>query len=484
MLIKEISLQSIRILGRSVYNPRRKVTSLSSQSIFGPRYLAISIGIILSAMAIGFEGLAVTTVAPVIAGDLQGLHLFGWIFSAYLLAQIVGTLVVGRQIDRKGPALLFTIAVALFALGLVAAAIASNMYVMIGSRVLQGFGAGAMYTCMYTAISLSYPDELRAKILGSLGTAYVLPSMLGPYVAGLIAEHFSWRFVFWGVLPFVLLAVLLTLPAFRKLTLPTVQAKDESGVVGLSVLLAIGTGLFLSGLGMLPQIWGVAIIIVGLALMVQPLRKLLPSGTFTFQTGLSAVLASRGLFFAAYVCTQNFLVLALTKTKGLAPDKAGLIVASAAFSWCIVAILQARWDAADQGRGRSKRITLGILLMLVGIGVMLWVPSLTIAMAVIGEVILGIGIGLAHTVSGTVAFTLVREGEAGQVSGNLQFADSFTPGVAVGIGGAAVAMSQTAGMSMVTGITIAMAFNLVLILLSLVANARTMQSQPSKQTSA
>lgn len=455
----------------------------SAQSIFAPRYLALSIGIILAAMTIGFEGLAVTTVAPAIAGDLQGIHLFGWIFSAYLLAQIIGTLVIGRQIDRKGPALLFGIAILLFAVGLVVAAVATNMYVLIGSRALQGFGAGAMYTCIYTAISLSYPDELRAKILGALGTAYVLPSMLGPYVAGLIAQYWSWRFVFWGVLPFLLLAVILSLPVFRKLKMPSVQAKNETGVVGLSVLLAIGTGLFLSGLGMLPKLTGIILLVAGLVLMIFPLRKLLPTGTFTFRSGLSSLIASRGLFFAAYVCTQNFLVLALTDTKGLAADRAGLVVASAALSWCIVAILQARWDAADQGRGRNKRIIAGILLMLLGIAVMAWVPTLTVTVAVLGEIIAGIGIGLAHTTSGTVAFSLAKEGESGQVSGSLQFADSFTPGVAVGIGGAIIAMSQTTGMSMQSGITIAMMFNLALVLLSLVASARTGQATSASQRS-
>lgn len=434
--------------------------------------MALSIGIILAAMAIGFEGLAVTTVAPVIAGDLQGLHLFGWIFSAYLLAQIIGTLVIGRQIDRSGPALLFTIALILFAIGLVAAAVANDMYVLIGSRALQGFGAGAMYTCIYTAISLSYPDALRAKILGALGTAYVLPSMLGPYVAGVIAQTWSWRFVFWGVLPFLLLAMFLSMPVFRKLKMPDVQEKGETGVVGLSMLLALGTGLFLSGLGMLPGTKGIVLLLVGLALMVQPLRKLLPAGTFVFRPGLSSLIASRGLFFAAYVCTQNFLVLALTDTKGLTADRAGLIVASAALSWSVVAILQARWDAADQGLGRRKRIIAGIVLMVVGIAIMMWIPAVSVVLAVLGEIVAGIGIGLAHTTSGTVAFSLVKEGESGQVSGSLQFADSFTPGVAVGIGGAILAISQTAGMTLEAGITVAMVFNLALVLLSLFASTR------------
>lgn len=439
----------------------------------------MSIGIILAAMAIGFEGLAVTTVAPVIAGDLDGLPLFGWIFSAYLLAQIIGTLVVGRQIDKSGPALLFTIAIVLFAIGLVAAAVATDMYVLIASRALQGFGAGAMYTCIYTSISLSYPDELRAKILGALGTAYVLPSMLGPYVAGVIASQWSWRFVFWGVLPFLALAMALSMPVFRKLKMPNHPDSGEKGVVGLSVLLAIGTGLFLSGLGMLPKPLGIALLIVGLAVMVQPLRKLLPAGTLTLRPGLSSLIASRGLFFAAYVCTQNFLVLALTDTKGMSADRAGLIVASAALSWSVVAILQARWDAADQGRGRNKRIMAGILLMLLGIAIMVWVPAINIVTAVLGEIVTGIGIGLAHTISGTVAFALAKQGEAGKVSGSLQFADSFTPGVAVGIGGAIVAISQTGGIALKYGITIAMTFNIALILLSLVASARTKRASQS-----
>ncbi|WP_409346286.1 MFS transporter [Paenibacillus sp. MBLB4367] len=445
----------------------------AAQSIFSPRYLALSIGIILAVMAVGFEGLAVTTVAPAIAGDLKGIQLYGWIFSAYLLAQIIGTLVVGRQIDRKGPAVPFTIAIVLFAAGLILAAVAGNMMVLIASRALQGFGAGAMMTCVYTAISLSYPDELRSKILGAFGTAYVLPSMIGPYVAGVIAQQLSWRFVFWGVLPFLLLAALLSLNVFRKLKVTAVQRKSDSGATWLSILLAVGTGVFLSGLGMLPKPMGIVLLIVGLVLMAQPLRKLLPAGTLTFRLGLPSLLASRGLFFAAYVSTQNFLVLALTDVKGVAADMAGLIVASAALSWCAVSFMQSRWDAADQGRGRRKRIITGVLLMIVGIAIVVWVPGINIALSVIGQMITGIGIGLAHPTSGAVAFMNAREGESGEVSANLQFADSFTPGVVIGIGGAIIAVSQATGMSMEAGIVGAMVLHLALIVMSLLASTRT-----------
>ncbi|GKS13279.1 hypothetical protein YDYSY3_42790 [Paenibacillus chitinolyticus] len=446
--------------------------SSSSQSIFSPRYFALSIGIILSVMAVGFEGLSVTTIAPSIAGDLNGLDLFGWIFSTYLLAQIIGTLVVGRIIDRQGPAAPFTYALILFVVGLIAAATAGDMYTMIGARAMQGLGAGAMMTCVYTAISLSYPDELRAKILGAFGTAYVLPSMLGPYVAGLIADQWSWRFVFWGILPILIVSALLSLPAFRKLKTQGTKGDSGASATWLALLLTVGTGIFLVGLSMLPIFTGFVLVIIGLALMGYPLRNLLPKGTLAFRRGMPAILATRGLFFAAYASTQNFLVLALIDVKGITPSQAGLIVASAALSWCLIAYLQGRWDSADQGRGRHTRIVLGVLLLAIGIALVFWVPVVTVAVAVIGQIIAGIGIGLAHPISGVVAFSQTGNGDVGETSANLQFADSFTPGVVIGIGGSILVVCQAAGMSLQSGLIVTMGFHLLLIVTSLFASTR------------
>ncbi|MEK3964782.1 MFS transporter [Paenibacillus sp. FSL H7-0323] len=446
--------------------------SSNHQSIFSPRYFALSIGIILSVMAVGFEGLSVTTIAPSIAGDLNGLSLFGWIFSTYLLAQIIGTLVVGRIIDRRGPAVPFTIALLLFIVGLIAAATSGDMYTMIGSRAMQGLGAGAMMTCVYTAISLSYPDELRAKILGAFGTAYVLPSMLGPYVAGLIADQWSWRFVFWGILPILMISALLSLPAFTKLKTPKTQGDIGASSTWNALLLTMGTGIFLVGLSMLPSIMGFVLVIIGLVLMIFPLRKLLPKGTLTLRRGMPAILATRGLFFAAYTSTQNFLVLALIDVKGITPSQAGLIVASAALSWCVIAYLQGRWDSADQGRGRHTRIILGVLLLAIGITIVFWIPVVTVTVAVIGQIIAGIGIGLAHPISGVVAFSQTGEGGVGNTSANLQFADSFTPGVVIGIGGSILVVCQAGGMSLQSGLIVAMGFHLLLIVMSLFASTR------------
>ena len=234
---------------------------MTNQSrIFSRPYRALTIGIILSVTVVAFEGLAVTTVAPVLAKDLHGIDLFGWVFSAYLLAQLTGTVITGQQIDQRGPALPFIAALLLFGLGLIIAAIAPTMPILIIGRTLQGFGAGALSNCIYSSIYLQYEDALRTQILAVCSSAYVVPALIGPYVAGIITERASWRYVFWGILPFLFLAGVFALPTFFRLA-AKVSYNGQRNLSNHSrifpaIQLAIGTGLLLTGLGQFaPRGW-------------------------------------------------------------------------------------------------------------------------------------------------------------------------------------------------------------------------------------
>lgn len=171
--------------------------------IFDAQYRALTIGIILAVTTVAFEGLAITTIAPSVAQQLHGLHLYGWIFSAFLLAQIIGTMIIGQLINKNGVFASFVVSILFFVIGIVIAATSVNMVMLIAGRVFQGFGAGAIITCVYYNITLGYPDELRTKILATFSSAYVLPALVGPYIAGFLAEFLSWRIVFWLVVPLI-----------------------------------------------------------------------------------------------------------------------------------------------------------------------------------------------------------------------------------------------------------------------------------------
>ena len=441
--------------------------------IFSPPYRSLTIGIILAVTMVAFEGLAVTTVAPNLAQDLHSLDLFGWVFSAYFLAQLTGTVLASHQIDQRGPAAPFFVGLVLFGLGLVMTAIAPNMIVALAGRTLQGFGAGSFVTCIYSSIFLCYEDALRSQILAVFSAAYVIPALIGPYVAGVMAMHFTWRFVFWGLLPLLFLAAVLTLPTFFHTQASGKPHQPDR--LWSAVQLAIGTGLLLTGLGQLPQRTGLWIALGGLVLIRLPLRVLLPTGTFVASPGLPAIVASRGLFVASYFGIQTFLVLALTTLKAYASDTAGLVVAAGTLSWSAAAWLQARLDRRDRGDGRRQRVLAGVAFMLVGAGLailVIWIPTRELYVAVCSCILLGFGIGLAHPTSGAIAFACATERSEGAISADLQIADTFTPAISIGLGGALIAISRSSGWGLPLGVTAAFEVQLLLILVSLLAAYR------------
>lgn len=444
-------------------------------AIFDSRYRALTIGIILAVTTVAFEGLAITTIAPDLAQHLNGISLYGWIFSAFLLTQILGTMVIGQQIGKIGVYRSFSLSIVIFVAGILVAATSANMPMLITGRAFQGFGAGAIVTCVYYSITLSYPDALRTKILAAFSSAYILPALIGPYIAGLLAEYVSWRFVFWLVLPLIALAVLLTLPSFRKLQTASAPVQKSGRKEGYAVLLTVGTGLLLSGLGFVSDWKGIALVLIGLIVMVRPLQQLLPAGTFTVKKGLPATIVSRGLYVACYVATESYVVLALTEVKGLPADLAGLIVAAGALSWSAAAWLQSKLDEKDSGRGRKKRITAGIGLMIVGVSLVITAVGLEsggIWFAVISQIFTGFGIGLANPTTGAIALQHARSGEEGEISAYLQFVDAFCPGVSIGIGGALIAVSEHFSQGIFMGIMLALVVQLLFIVLSFLISFR------------
>ncbi|WP_289141838.1 MFS transporter [uncultured Brevibacillus sp.] len=448
---------------------------MNKESIWGTNFRALTIGIVLVVTATAFEGLAVTTIAPGLSRELQGANLYGWIFSAYLLAQLIGTVITGQLVDKKGPAQPFITMILLFAVGIVVAAIAPNMPILLIGRILQGFGAGALINCVYTIITLRYPDFLRPQILAVFSSAYILPGLFGPYIAGLIAEQLSWRYVFWLILPFVILSAILTTPSFKGMK--AAGGAGSSRNLFLPFFLALGTGVFLFGLGEIPTVYGIFLSIAGLFILGFPLYKLMPKGTLVARAGLPAIIASRGLFVAAYYGTQTYLVLGLTSVLGLSADKAGLAVASAAISWSVAANVQAKRDAADLGAGRKKRVVTGLSIMMIGVALsvpLAFIPNtlMSVTLAIISQITMGFGIGLAHPTSGAIAFSLAKPGEEGKVSAEISVADTFTPAIGIGLGGAIITVMTTLGFSQSMSITIALLLQVLTVLLGLAAATR------------
>ena len=171
----------------------------------------------LSVTFVASEALAVITVMPLVAHDLHGLALYGWVFSSFQLASLIGIVAAGRDADRHGPARPYVAGLVLFSAGLLVAGLAPFMWVLVAGRCLQGLGAGAVPAVAYVAIGRSLREAQRARMMAVLSTAWVVPGIVGPGLAAAVAHLFGWRWVFLGLIPLVLVAGPIAVPALVRL---------------------------------------------------------------------------------------------------------------------------------------------------------------------------------------------------------------------------------------------------------------------------
>ena len=203
--------------------------------VFAPARRPLTIGILVSITAIAFEGIAVATVLPTTATDLGGLDAYGWAFSAFMLTSLLGAIAAGQMSDRRDAILPARLGFLRFAAGLLVAGFAPSWPVLLVGRVLQGFGGGSLGAVAYVAVARGYPERLRPRLLALVSSAWIVPGLIGPAIAGQVAEHWTWRLVFLGILPPLLGGTLLLVPALSRLE-PAVPAPGLPGRLAASAV--------------------------------------------------------------------------------------------------------------------------------------------------------------------------------------------------------------------------------------------------------
>ena len=199
--------------------------------LWSPKRRALTGGLVLTITLVAFEALAVSTVMPIVANELGDQALYGWVFTAFFLGSLIGIAVVGGALDRGGLGRPFAIGLGLFAVGLLIGGLAPSMAVLVVARFIQGLGAGAIPPIAYVAIGRSLPEHLRPRMFATLSTAWVLPGVIGPALAGVVGEFLGWRYVFLGLLPLIAVAGLLTIRSVVAVPPSEVAAAAESAAV-------------------------------------------------------------------------------------------------------------------------------------------------------------------------------------------------------------------------------------------------------------
>ncbi len=403
------------------------------EGVLGPTYRALTIGIVALVLLVAFEAMAVSTAMPVAVSDLGGLAFYAWGFSGFMVASMYATILSGELCDRIGPVLPFLLGVGLFAGGLAIAGAAPTMLVFIAGRMVQGLGGGAVVVTLYVIVGRAYPAALRPRVFAAISSAWVLPSIIGPVVAGTVTEHTSWRWVFLGLLPLAIGPVILVLPRLRGL--PSVEpSAPREGRKRRALGAAVGIGL-MQYAGQQRTWWSVALLVAGLALVVACLPRLLPAGTLRFARGLPSVVGLRGVLAGAFFGAQAFIPLMLIEHRGLSTTLAGLTLTVGALGWSTGSWWQGR---PSMRTSRPRLIEIGAVFVAIGLAVVLvsTLPAVPSLLAGVGCVISGLGMGLGLASLSVLLLEYAPTHEHGASGAAAQMADSL--GNVALVGGAGV----------------------------------------------
>ena len=404
---------------------------MTQDSVFAPRYRALSVGVLMGVTIVAFQALGVGTAMPAIARELGGLRLYGWSFSAFMLASIVGTVAAGRAADAGGPARPYLASVGLFAAGSLVGALAGSWGMLLAGRAIQGLGVGALIVVIYVSASRAYPDgHVRAHARADV-------DRLGAALArrpGARGRGRRPRELALGVRRAAPAACpspsRSRCPALRTLDRPAAAGPRRS--LGPALVLTAGVGGFLAALELREPLLLVPAAAAGIAVAGLALRRLLPPGTLRARAGLPAGrrgarprrrrLPRRRRVHAAGPHRAARVQLhgrrrghhrgiaeleprRVRRRPGRTSGTAGAAAAGARGSG-------SRSSSPGSRSARSAR----------------WSRALPVALAVVGWMVAGFGIGIAYPSVGALVLAQAADGEEGLVSSALQLAE--TVGVA------------------------------------------------------
>ncbi|MGW9631958.1 MFS transporter [Agromyces sp. NPDC055520] len=406
-------------------------------------YRWLSIGMFSLIFLAAFEAMAVTTIMPLVAEQLDGVSLFALAFAVPLAAGIIGMVIAGNWTDRSGPLPSLLVAAGLFVVGLVIAGTAVNMEVFIVGRFVHGLSGAAVIVPLYVIVGRVYPERLRARVFAGFAAAWVIPSIIGPALAGVVAETLSWHWVFLGV-------IVLVVPAAAMMLPPVLRVRDQVqgdpsvqwsiSRVGWSVLVAAAAlGVSLSKELGDPWRWIVAVAAIVLAAWAA--RPLLPPGTLRAARGMPATVMLKLIVAGAFFGSEIYLPYLFIERYEFSPSLAGAVLTGAGVSWAVASWLQGR---LTEQVSNTQAVVFGSILLAIGLAIVFVVALFTLppAIAFTAWTLAGGAMGFMYPRFSVAVLALSPVSAQGFNSAALTIAESL---------GAAIALAVTALVSSAIG---------------------------------
>ncbi len=424
------------------------------RKLHGWALISVLIALMLTMLMAALDITIVDTAIPRIIGDLHGFNLYSWLITIYLLTSTISIPIIGKLSDQFGRKWFMVGSVACFLIGSALAGTSQTMVQLIIFRGIQGIGAGALQTLIFTLIADIFSPRERARWQGMLGAVFALASVIGPTTGGWITDHLSWRWVFYINIPIgllALLALIVWLPSSISTATTTVRGWAALRRVDIVGALAIAAAticllLFLS-LGGQVYAWD-SILVIGLGLGVivffalffyietrvhEPILPLSLFRSQVFTIGALLTLAQGMAMFGVIV----YMPLFIQGVMGQSATSSGAVITPVSISMAIFSTL-AGLIVAKIGRYQVIAICGGVFLA-VGIFLLtLMNVSATLLTLILDMIVVGMGLGTLMPVLNLATQNALPRNQLGAGTGAVTFLRSMGSTLATAILGTIV----------------------------------------------
>ena len=430
-----------------------------------PTKRLILIGTLLGLFLAALDQTIVATALPKIVKDLNGLSLFSWVTTAYLLASTALVPIYGKLSDIYGrkPILMFGIVIFLIGSALCGMSgepwfgnlFGGGMMQLVVFRGLQGLGAAALTSVAFSIIADIFAPAERGRYQGLFGAVFGLSSVIGPLLGGFLTDQVSWRWVFYVNLPIGLIALAFIFSKMPRLASGLKPKVDYLGAVlivifSVPLLLALTFGANGTYSWSSPAVLGMfalsAVALIAFLFVEQRHESpILPLTLFknpTFAWGVTA----RFFIGAAFLGAILFLSLYLVNVQGVSATAAGTATIPLTLGLIFGAIMSGQ-IAARLGYYKAL-IIIGLCFMMGGFLLLSTLNADTpYGRVILYMVVLGLGIGPALPLFNLAIQNAVKPWEIGVATSSGQFFQQLGSVIGTAVFGAVLSSGLSSQMS-------------------------------------